>query len=224
VIVLMKMVLPMVFGKLYRIEKWKLNSEIFLLLLIWIFTSVAYSFFLAYVGRVPMTMYLAFKIVLICLVPPAMTMLIDGLQNARKQLRETEGRIRELTERTVREEEISSNIVELVSDSRAERLRLESADLIMIRSAENYVEVIYRDMESVQKKLLRTTMKSIEDQLRPFPQMIRCHRTCIVNTDYVIKLQRSAGGPRLKIHDYDEEIPVSRQYLLSVNAALGGDY
>ena len=93
-------------------------------------------------------------------------------------------------------------------------------DLLLVRSAENYVEVIYRGHQDVQNKLLRATMLSIEDQLRPFSGMVRCHRTCIVNTGSVEKLQRTARGIKLRITGYDEDIPVSRQYLLGVKAAL----
>ena len=67
---------------------------------------------------------------------------------------------------------------------------------------------------------MRSTMKSIEDQLSSFPDMVRCHRTCIINTGSVLKMQKTARGNILKIHDYEEDIPVSRQYLLGVKAAL----
>ena len=93
-------------------------------------------------------------------------------------------------------------------------------NLILLRSAENYVEVIYRENQSIQKKLLRTTMMSIEDQLRGFQELVRCHRTCIVNTGSVAKMQKSATGVKLKLHEFEEDIPVSRQYLLNVKAAL----
>ena len=63
-------------------------------------------------------------------------------------------------------------------------------------------------------------MISIENQLRLHPDMVRCHRTCIINIGSVEKLQRTAQGTKLWVIDYDEEIPVSRQYLLGVKAAL----
>jgi DNA-binding LytR/AlgR family response regulator len=68
--------------------------------------------------------------------------------------------------------------------------------------------------------LLRATMRSIEDQLRSHPKIVRCHRTCIVNTGSGIKMHRTPQGIKLRIPGFDEEIPVSRQYLIGVKAAF----
>jgi DNA-binding LytR/AlgR family response regulator len=61
----------------------------------------------------------------------------------------------------------------------------------------------------------------MEDQLKPFSQMIRCHRTFLINLDHVIKLQREYGRIYLKMNGIEEAIPVSRQYLLGIKNALG---
>ena len=100
---------------------------------------------------------------------------------------------------------------------------MESSELILIKSAENYVEVMYLAGGTGTKKLLRATFKSMEDQLRPFSQMIRCHRTYIVNLDHVIRLHREYGRISLKMNEIEENIPVSRQYLLAIKNALGSD-
>jgi DNA-binding LytR/AlgR family response regulator len=71
--------------------------------------------------------------------------------------------------------------------------------------------------------MLRTTFKSIEDQLMPYSQMMRCHRTYIINLDHVVKLQRDYGRISLKMNGVEEMIPVSRQYLVSIRNALGSD-
>jgi DNA-binding LytR/AlgR family response regulator len=95
--------------------------------------------------------------------------------------------------------------------------------LILVQSAENYVEIQYLAGGAGTKKLLRATVKSIEDQLRPFSQMIRCHRSYIINMDHVIKLHREYGRIYLKMNGIEENIPVSRQYLLGITNALGSD-
>jgi len=217
---LLKIVLPSSFPRLYIIGRWDLKREIFLLFLIWILNSVASSFYLAFVGRVPLTMYLAFKIVLICLSIPAMILLLNEMYNLKILANELLSRNRELEEKIGDEKSEKRPLMELVSESRSEKLAMKPEALILVRSAENYVEIIYRENDSIQKKLMRSTMKSIEDQLSSFPDMVRCHRTCIINTGSVLKMQKTSRGNMLKIHDYEEDIPVSRQYLLGVKAAL----
>lgn len=217
---LVTIILPLAFrGTIIR-DRWDIKRELFLMFLIWALNSVAFSFYLAYVGRVQLSMYLAFKVVLICLVIPMMIMLINEIYNLKTQVLAIRQKNRELEDMAGSSNTEKESFLELLSENRAEKLRFLLADLILVRSAENYVEIIYREDGSVQKKLLRATMLSIEAQLRPYPAMVRCHRTCIVNTGSVDKLQRSARGIRLVVSGYDEEIPVSRQYLLSVKSAL----
>ncbi len=216
---LLKIILPWAFEGLFQPDSWDMKRELFLLFLIWVLNSVAFAFYLAYVGRVPVTIYLAFKIALTCLVLPVMMMLINEIQNLKTQVLEQRYKIRELEDQ-LGNFTVEQATVELHSDNRSDKLLLKSEALILVRSAENYVEIIYRENHLLQKKLLRSTMKSIEDQLRSFSEMVRCHRTCIINAGAVIRLKRTAQGYRLSLAEYHEEIPVSRQYLLAVKAVI----
>ncbi len=217
---MVKIILPWTFRRFFRFELWDLKREVFLQTLIWILNSVAFSFYLAYVGHVSMTMYLAFKIVLICLAMPVMMMLIYEIHILRGQLTILHQKNHEIKEHLSTEETRKATPIEIYSDNRLEKLVLEPENLILVRSAENYVEIVFLENGAVHKKLLRTTMISIEDQLRSCPDLVRCHRTCIINIGSVEKLQRTAQGTKLRVVDYDEEIPVSRQYLLGVKAAF----
>jgi len=217
---LIRIILPWSFPGLFRLDRWDLKREVVLELLLWILSSVAYSFYLAYVGKVNLSMYLVFKIVLLNTAPPVTIMVINkiqSLQNQSVELLKINGELNNLVDHN-KDDDVS--LVDLVSENRNEKLRLELNSLILVKSAENYVEILYRDKQTVQKKLLRSTLKGIEDQLKQYPVMIRCHRTCIVNTHFVAKLHRTPQGMRLKLLDYEEEIPVSRIYLLGVKSAL----
>lgn len=217
---LLKILMPMIFRGLFRVESWDLKRELLIQFLFWVLNSVAFSFYLAYVGNVPLTMFLAFKLVLISLAIPVIMMLVNEIKILRVHLAEQQLLTRNLSAEVDEVKNQDSGPLELFSENRGEKLLIEPEDLILVRSAENYVEVVYHDDASVQKRLLRTTLKSIEDQLRLYPEMIRCHRTCIVNTETVEKLHRSAQGIKLIISGCDEDVPVSRQYLMGVKAAL----
>ena len=217
---LVKIIIPSLFRRLINIERWDLKREVIQQLLIWILNAVAFSFYLAYVGRVPLTMYLAFKTVLICLSMPVVIIISNEIYNLKTQVTKLEFKTREMQEKLGEDTAEIRPPVEIVAENRSEKLVVEAEALILVRSAENYVEILFRENDEVQKKLMRATMKSIEDQLSGFAEMVRCHRTCIVNTRMVEKLHRGAQGIKLRIVDYEEEIPVSRQYLLAVKAAL----
>jgi hypothetical protein len=207
---LLQIMLPAISPGWINREDRILRSEIFVQLLLWILNSVAFAFYTAYVAKVKLSMYLAVKIAILSLVPPVIILFIKELRALKMQVDGLK----------VQHREKRQEHIELFSDNRSEKLTFESGDLILVKSAENYVEIQYLEEGKGMKKLLRTTFKSIEDQLKPYAQMIRCHRTFIVNMDHVIKLQREYGKNYLKINGAKENIPVSRQYLLGIKNAI----
>ena len=118
------------------------------------------------------------------------------------------------------EDDVLHKSIEFISDYGNEGLTLQIADIVLLKSADNYVEILYREDHIIKKNLIRNTLKSIELQLKPYSNFIRCHRTSIVNTFYIDKLTRRFNNHLLIIKGYDESIHVSRQYLLKVKEAL----
>ena len=210
---ILQIILPWSFPKRLNKKNWDLKREIILQFLLWGLNSVAWAFYIVYVAGVKLSMYLEVKIVLLSLAPPLIILFIKEIRSLRMQLENIK----------VQHREKRHEHIELVSENRSEKLIMESSELILIKSAENYVEVLYLAGGTGTKKLLRTTFKSMEDQLRPFSQMIRCHRTYIINLDHVIRLHREYGRISLKMNEIEETIPVSRQYLLAIKNALGSD-
>jgi DNA-binding LytR/AlgR family response regulator len=89
-----------------------------------------------------------------------------------------------------------------------------------IRSADNYVEIVYRESEVSKKKLIRNTLKNIEQQIKIYSNFTRCHRICIINTHFIDRLEKSADNHWIIIKGYDEKIPVSRPYLLKIKELM----
>ena len=63
-------------------------------------------------------------------------------------------------------------------------------------------------------------MKNAEKLFSAYPSLIRCHRSCIVNKNYIEKVTRDEAGLKLTMFDYPQIVHVSRQYVLSVKEAL----
>ena len=93
---------------------------------------------------------------------------------------------------------------------------LNEEDIIFIESAENYCTFFYEENGIIQKILLRTTLKSIENQIQS-ENILRCHRSYIVNFDKVKNAKGNAQGYKLSFENYGSFVPVSRKYLESVN-------
>jgi DNA-binding LytR/AlgR family response regulator len=190
--------------------------------LIWIFLSTAFAFYLRYVGSIEITMYLMFKIIIICIVPVIVFRLYDNNQLLRQRIHQLHENLTHVNTQLAKNEKepIALNL-ELFSENKSEKIVLQLNDLVLIRSADNYIEVVYKENDQFKKKLIRNTLKNMEDMLTYYNEFIRCHRTCIVNKDYIEKLNRNYTGQKIIIlKGYDAEIPVSRQYQLLVKEAL----
>ena len=124
----------------------------------------------------------------------------------------------EALQQTVHEFETDSlnKSIEFVSDNLNNNIVFRLSDIILFKSADNYVEIIYREGAEIKKSIIRSTLKSVETQLKPYSSFIRCHRTAIVNSTQIQRINTKFGSYSLSLKEYGEDIPVSRQYLYKV--------
>ncbi|MFD0798713.1 LytR/AlgR family response regulator transcription factor [Maribacter chungangensis] len=108
------------------------------------------------------------------------------------------------------------------SDNQNIELRLDPNDLIFMKSDGNYMEVYYHDMDDIKTKLIRNTMKSITAVL-PNTSFLRCHKSFIVNGNYIIKVEGNARNLELKLKGVATNIPVSRAKVKEVSKFLEGN-
>lgn len=184
-------------------------------------SSLAFAFYLRYVGQVPITFFMMIKIILICLAPPAALWQFDKVAQLEEQnelLRQENELIRVKVEQF--QEELQNKSITLISENNSENLNLIVADIAFVKSADNYVEVAWKEGDVIRKKLLRNTLRNIEQQIQSYSNFIRCHRTCIINTHFIEKLERNYSNYWLILKGYADRIPVSRQYLLKLKEAL----
>jgi DNA-binding LytR/AlgR family response regulator len=78
---------------------------------------------------------------------------------------------------------------------------------------QNYVSVCFQKDGISQKELLRNTIKNLETQIQS-SVLIRCHRSFMVNSDLIEKVEGNAQGLRLNLKNLEDfEVPVSRKYI-----------
>jgi hypothetical protein len=216
---LARLVIPSIFVKAFSEERWTVLKEIFINLLFVACNSVAFCFFARYVGRIPITFPIAINIVIMSITAAAVVVVSNQFYLLQKKVEKLESAIESGVLET-KEEVATPMEIEFESENKTEYFHLFLEQLILIKSANNYIEVIYKEKESVQKKLIRNTMKSTEKLLNKYKEMIRCHRSCIVNKNYIKKVIKSTDGLTLNLFDYPQQIPVSRQYVIRVKEAL----
>lgn len=182
--------------------------------LILVLSSVAMAFYLRYVGHVGITFYVMFKVVFICLVPPVVLRLYDDFHELKKQNELLKGEQESFLSKIEEyKEDYQNRMVEFSSEYKEDNFSVLVSDVVFIKSADNYVEIIFREGNAFKKKLIRNTLKNIEQQIKPYSNFVRCHRTSIVNTYLVEKMNKKFNNYFLTIKGYDVQVPVSRQYL-----------
>lgn len=189
--------------------------------IILVLCTVAFAFYLRYVGTIHTSFYIIFKVILICSAIPVALRIYDvnkGLIRQNESLVAERKSIQKQIEK--HGEENLNKSIEFISESGTGNISLPVAEVVFIQSADNYVALVYVEGEKIKKSLLRNTLKNIEHQVKPYSNFIRCHRTCIVNMHYIEKLNRNYGSYSLSMKGYDDKIPVSRQYLLKLREAL----
>ncbi len=103
-----------------------------------------------------------------------------------------------------------SKPVVLTGDNQGETLSLAADQIRYLAAADNYVQVFYGQQGQWKSKMLRTTLKKMEEALAGHPQFFRCHRTYVVNLDKVQQVSGNAQGYRLHLEALEETVPVSR--------------
>ncbi len=214
-------VLPLFTPKWLNINELKSNLPFIPGFLLLVLNATAFAFYLRYVGSVYLSLYIVFKIVLVSLLPLIILMVIhkqkllkNGFNLLKDQNKLLLNKLQEF-ERIEDEKEI-----EILSNNKSDRLSVKYKDIISVKSADNYIEISYLKNNLTEKKLIRNTLKNIEEQLSGKQFFIRCHRTSIANILFVEQLIRTQNGNALKMNVLGEDVPVSRQYLLKVKEAI----
>ncbi len=220
-ILMIRIILPWIIRKNNREDEVTALNPYLEGFVILVLCSVAFAFYLRYVGSVHTTFYIIFKVILICFAILVTLRIYDvnkGLIRQNESLVSERKTIQKQIEK-YREENLNRSI-EFISETATGNISLPVTEVVFIQSADNYVEIVYVEGEKIKKSLIRNTLKNIEHQVKPYSNFIRCHRTCIVNMHYIEKLNRNYGSYSLSMKGYNDKIPVSRQYLLKLKEAL----
>lgn len=208
-------ILPWIFPKFFQTGKWNLIRDIILNAIVWILISTAYTFYARYIGLIEITYHSMFKLLLLGLAPVAILVVVNQNKILKRYLQSALELVKKLEPEDVQKDNLNEEIV-IESDNKSESLNLNIRDLVLVKSANNYIEVYWKNHDEIKKKLLRNTLTRVEKQLKPYSDFIRCHRTSLINGQYVEKLSGGIQGNQIKLYLIEEPIPVSRQYSLSV--------
>tara|TARA_R110000868_G_scaffold184877_1_gene426578 strand:+ start:1001 stop:1570 length:570 start_codon:yes stop_codon:yes gene_type:complete len=132
-----------------------------------------------------------------------------------KKTREDYEYLLELPKKNVKE----NGLINLESDNGKDIVSISQNALLFIEAQDNYVAIQYLENETSKRELLRATMKSLEEKLKPY-SVIRCHRSFMVNLNNIEKVVGNAHKLNLYLINSRLPVPVSRSYISNVKELL----
>jgi hypothetical protein len=108
-----------------------------------------------------------------------------------------------------------NEIILFQSEYKNDSLSINPDCLLFIKSADNYIDVYYILNNLVVHKLIRNTLASIE-QRALHPDLVRCHRSYIVNKQKIRTIEGNSTGYTILLNGYQVGIPFSKKYKKTV--------
>ncbi|MEM6723463.1 MAG: LytTR family DNA-binding domain-containing protein [Bacteroidota bacterium] len=93
-------------------------------------------------------------------------------------------------------------------------IQVDLKDILFIQSDDNYIDLHVEQKGQRNKLILRSSLKSIETQIvNAVSPIQRCHRQYLINIDRFEIAKKTSRSMTLKLKGYEDELPVSQQYV-----------
>ena len=114
----------------------------------------------------------------------------------------------------------SKRMVPFTDEKGVLRFSVKMENLLYLEASDNYVSIYYLNQQNVNRFMLRTTLKNIEEEMSS-RDLVRCHRSYMVNCEKVRVIRREKDGVRLELDLPSAiDIPVTKTYLENVMKAF----
>lgn len=141
---------------------------------------------------------------LVLLLPYAVLHLIFSYQDKERQL--------QLIEKNKTDGVKKQDVISFYDEKNELRLSVKRDHLLYLESADNYVCIWYMNKGQLAKFMLRNSLKAMEEHLGD-TNVLRCHRSYMVNFDQVKVLRREKDGIYLELGiEKVPDIPISKTY------------
>lgn len=101
--------------------------------------------------------------------------------------------------------------ITLIAENEKDTFEVLQSDLFFIESADNYAVINYVEAGQIKKELLRSSLTRLVTQLDSY-DIVRCHRSFIVNLNKVAEVTGNAQGYKFHLQAPELTVPVARKY------------
>lgn len=198
--------IPSLLPKRFSSAVWNIKKEI--LWNSWILFSilVGYFFYTNALGVMKFNFYTVIKLVLTATMPISVLIIINHNRMLRMHVQLAD----ELNKKLKEHKQVLEKIIHFTSDYQKDSLALKVSMLLFIRSANNYIEVFWKDGDLVKNQMVRCSMTNAEEIVKEHKFIFKCHRSYMININYIERFEGNSQGYRLFFENVNYPIPVSK--------------
>lgn len=200
------LIIPSFFPKGFSSAVWTIKKEI--LWNLWIlFTILAgYFLFTRFMGVMKFGFDMVIKLVFVAVIPITVLIIVNYNKMIRSHLKLADEMNKKLKDnKTIQEKVVSFN-----SDYQKDSLAIKVSSLLFIRSANNYIEVFWKEGGNIKNQLIRMSLLSAEEILKEHKFILKCHRSYLININHIEKVEGNSQGYKLYYENVNFPIPVSK--------------
>jgi hypothetical protein len=203
------LLIPSLFPKKFTSEGWNIKKEILWNLWILFTILVGYFFYTNSLGAMKFGFNMVIKLLLTAVVPLSVLIIV----NHNKMLREHLKMADELSKKLKENKLIQEKIIHFNSDYQKDSLAINVSLLLFIRSANNYIEVFWKDVNSIRNQMVRCSMAYAEEILKEHKFIFKCHRSFIVNINFIDRIEGNSEGYKIFFENVAFPVPVSKNFV-----------
>jgi hypothetical protein len=200
------LIIPSLFPKKFTSGVWNIKKEILWNSWILFTILVAYFFYTKWLSVMEFNFYTVIKLVLTATLPISGLIIVNHNRMLRSHLKLADELNKKLKDHKLNQEKV----IHFASDYQKDSLALKASSLLFIRSANNYIDVFWKEDSGIKNQMVRCSMTNAEEIVKEYKFIFKCHRSFIVNVNYIERFEGNSQGYRLFFENIHFPIPVSK--------------
>ncbi|MGB0892296.1 MAG: LytR/AlgR family response regulator transcription factor [Flavobacteriaceae bacterium] len=204
---------PFIFKSFFKEDTWTIGKNVIFIIILLLITSwslwfynynIKFSFGLKTLS-LSKFIYFTFVVGLF----PSLLMISLNEKNARNKKIKSVNDILSIKKSN---NNFNKEEVEFTSIDTKESIKINIKELVYITSQSNYACFFIYESNTLKEYVIRITLKKVEELLTNYTEFYRCHKSYIINANYVDNIEGNARGYQLLIPLSKTKIPVSRNF------------
>lgn len=210
--------LPLIFPHIYPENKWTVGSQILFYLLILLLIATLNGLYINYLNDLRFNWanygFIILRTLLIGIIPISLYVLLSFYwkhSNMSKRALSLRG----ILPKSSDPEEVPPYLIK--THIKGETFPLNEDTFLYAKASGNYIEVYVSQQKP---SVYRMNLSDLGTQLHSSKQLLRCHRSYLVNVKQVRNITGNAQGLKLWLGETEDFVPVSRTYIDQVKASM----